>query len=50
MAVSAAFIVNIPDEPTFYEIKRFLEQLDDSRLIYCTRGKDKLYIKKEGEM
>ena len=50
MSESAGFIVNIPDEPTFYEIKRFLEQLTDSRLIYCTRGKDRLYIKKEGDL
>ena len=50
MSGSAGFIISIPDEHTFYEIKRFLEGLTDSRLIYCTRGNDKLYIKREGEL
>ena len=48
--ISAAFIVNIPDEITFYQIKSFLEELPDSRLIYCTRGHKRLYIKTEEEM
>lgn len=48
---SAAYIVNIPDEETFYKIKHFLENLDNSRLIYCTRSNDKkLYITTEEGM
>jgi hypothetical protein len=48
MSYSSGFIVQIPNEETFYEIKTFLEALPNSRLIYCTRttGK-KLYIKTE---
>jgi len=48
--VSAAYIVNIPDEVTFYKIKTFLENLENSRLIYCTRSKERLYITTEEGM
>lgn len=48
--VSAAYIVNIPDETTFYQIKNYIESLDNSRLIYCTRGKKRLYITTEEGM
>lgn len=44
MSRSAGFIVSIPDENTFYQIKNYLESLENSRLIYCTRSEKKLYI------
>lgn len=50
MSISAGFLVSIPDEETFYKIKNFLENLENSRLIYCTRGNKKLYIKTEEGM
>ena len=45
---SSGFIVSIPDDETFYRIKSFLESLENSRLIYCTRATGKkLYIRVE---
>ena len=50
MSTSAGFIIRIPDENTFYTIKKFVENLPESRLIYCTRNSKKLYITTEEEM
>ena len=50
MSTSAGFIVSVEDELTFYDIKRFIESLKEARLIYCTRGQRRLYIKTEEQV
>ena len=54
MSKSAAFIVSLPTGPDgenlFYRIKKFIEQQQDSRLIYCTRGEKRLYVTTEEGM
>lgn len=51
MSLSTGFIVSVEDEVDFYQIKRFIQGLPNSRLIYCTRSTvSHLYIKTEEEI
>jgi hypothetical protein len=51
MQTSCGFIVTVEDEVDFYEIKRFIQSLPNTRLIYCTRNpRCHLYIKTEEQL
>ena len=51
MTISTGFIVSVEDEVDFYQIKRFIQELPNARLIYWTRTpKSHLFIKTEEEL
>jgi len=50
MTISTGFIISVEDEVDFYTIKRFIQNLPNARLIYCTKNHEHLYIKTEFEL
>lgn len=51
MSLHTGFIVSVEDEVDFFAIKRFIQNLPNARLIYCTRNPNEhLYIKTEFEL
>lgn len=51
MTTSVGFILSLENADDFYKIKNILEEIEHSRIIYCTiSSNDRLYIKKESEL
>lgn len=51
MPQSCGFIVSVEDIADFYAIKRFIQSLEYTRLIYCTINPHSLlYIKTKDEL